>query len=34
MINIDSNFLNLVDATIAKTLLFGNSKYYNKVSLF
>ena len=34
IINIDSNFLNLVDATIAKTLLFGNSKYYNKVSLF
>ena len=31
--NIDSNILNQADATINKTLLFGNSKYSNEVNL-
>ena len=31
--NIDSNILNQADATITKTLLFGNSKYSNAVNL-
>ena len=31
--NIDSKILNQADATITKTLLFGNSKYSNEVNL-
>ena len=31
--NIDSNILNQSDAAITKTLLFGNSKYSNKINL-
>ena len=31
--NIDSNILNQADATITKTLLFGNLKYSNEVNL-
>ena len=31
--NIDSNILNQADATITKTLLFGNSKYSNEINL-
>ena len=31
--NINSNVLNQADATITKTLLFGNSKYSNEISL-
>ena len=31
--NIDSNILNHADATITKTLLFGNSKYSNEINL-
>ena len=31
--NIDSNVLNQADATITKTLLFGNSKYSNEINL-
>ena len=31
--NTDSNNLNQVDATITKTLLFGNLKYSNEVNL-
>ena len=31
--NIDSNIINQADATITKTLLFGNSKYSNEVNL-
>ena len=31
--NIDSNILNQTDATITKTLLFGNSKYSNEINL-
>ena len=31
--NIDSNILNQADTTITKTLLFGNSKYSNKINL-
>ena len=30
---IDSNNLSQVNATVAETLLFGNSKYYNEVNL-
>ena len=30
--NIDSNLLNQADATITKTLLFGNSKYSNEIN--
>ena len=33
IINIHSNILNQADATITKTLLFGNSKYSNEVNL-
>ena len=29
--NIDRNILNQADATVIKTLVFGNSKYSNKV---
>ena len=31
--NIDSNILNQADATITKTLLFGNSKYSSEINL-
>ena len=31
--NIDSNILNQADATITKTLVFGNSKYSNEINL-
>ena len=31
--NIDSNILKQADATVTKTLLFGNSKYSNKINL-
>ena len=31
--NIDSNISNQADATITKTLLFGNSKYSNEINL-
>ena len=31
--NIDSNILNQADATVNKTLLFGNSKYSNEANL-
>ena len=31
--NIDSNILDQADATITKTLLFGNSKYSNEINL-
>ena len=31
--NIDSKILNQADATITKTLLFGNSKYSNEINL-
>ena len=30
---IDSNNLSQVNTTVAETLLFGNSKYYNEVNL-
>ena len=31
--NIDSNILNQTDATITKTLLFGNLNYSNEINL-
>ena len=31
--NIDSNILYQADATITKTILFGNSKYSNEIDL-
>ena len=33
LFSIDSNILNQADATVIKTLLFGNSKYSNEINL-